>query len=103
MIINQWQDYKNLQTVSTAMKTGSSNVERRNGSKLIQFECPNDIILYQQYMGGVDRGDQHCTVGAGFANVSHFKKWFKKVFVVIADYSLLQAFTVWNLSVDQIS
>ena len=49
-------------------------------------------------MGGVDRGDQHRVVGAGFANVAHFKKWYKKAFLAIADFSLLQAFTAWNLS-----
>ena len=52
-------------------------------------------------MGGVDCGDQHRVVGAGFANVAHFKKWYKKAFMGIADFSLLQAFTVWNLSVDE--
>ena len=54
-------------------------------------------------MGGGDRGDQHQVIGAGFANVAHFKKWFKKAFFGIADFCLLQAFTAWNLSVDQIT
>ena len=52
-------------------------------------------------MGGVDHGDQHRVIGAGLANVAHFKKWFKKAFLGIADFSLLQAFTVWNLLVDK--
>ena len=52
MVITRWRDSKNLQTVSIVMKSGSSNVEQRNGSKIIQVECPNDIILYQQNMGG---------------------------------------------------
>ena len=50
-------------------------------------------------MDGVDRGDQHRVMGAGFANVAHFKKWYKKTFMGIADFSFLQAFTAWNLSV----
>ena len=103
MVITRWRDSKDLQTVSTVMKSGASNVQRRIGSNIIEVDCPNDIILYQQNMGGVDRGDQHRTVGAGFANVSHFKKWYKKTFLAIADFSLLQAFTAWNLSVDQIA
>ena len=78
MVITRWHDSKDLQTVSTVMKSGASNVQRRIGSNIIEVDCPNDIILYQQNMGGVDRGDQHCTVGAGFANVSHLKKWYKK-------------------------
>ena len=53
-------------------------------------------------MGGVDRGDQHRIVGAGFSNVAHFKKWYKKAFMGVADFLVLQAFTAWNLSVDQI-
>ena len=102
MIITRWKDSKNLQTVSTVMKHGAQMVKRRNGAKLIDVQCPNDIILYQQNMGGVDRGDQHRIVGAGFSNVAHFKKWYKKAFLGVADFSLLQAFTAWNLSVDQI-
>ena len=49
----------------------------------------------------VDKGDQHRVMGAGFANVAHFKKWYKKAFMGIADFSLLQAFSAWNLSVDE--
>ena len=44
---------------------------------IIEVEWHNDIILYQKYMDGVDGGDQYCTVGAVFVNVSHLKNWFK--------------------------
>ena len=37
-------------------------------------------------------------MGAGFANVSHFKKWYKKAFLVLADFSFLWVFTTWNLA-----
>ena len=40
-------------------------------------------------------------VSASFANVSHYKKWFKRAFFSIADFCLLQAFPAWNLSIDQ--
>ena len=99
MVITRWKDSKILQTISTVMKSGVSEVSRRTGATVIKVQCPNDIILYQQYMDGVDRGDQHRVVGAGFANVAHFKKWYKKAFLGICDFSFLQAFTAWNLSV----
>ena len=99
MVITRWKDSKILQTVSTVMKSGVSEVSRRTGATVVKVRCPNDIILYQQYMDGVDRGDQHRVVGAGFANVAHFKKWYKKAFLGICDFSFLQAFTAWNLSV----
>ena len=70
MVITRWRDSKTLQTVST------------------------------EVMGVVDLGDQHRVVGAGFTNVAHFKKWYKKAFFGIADFCLLQAFTAWNLSID---
>ena len=102
MIISRWKDSKILHTVSTVMKHGSQTITRIQGAKLIEVECPNDIVLYQKNMGGVDRGDQHRMVGSRFANVAHFKKWYKKTFFDIADFCLLQAFTAWNLSVIQL-
>lgn len=52
-------------------------------------------------MDNVDRGDQHRVIGAGFANVSHFKNWYKKIYLGITDFSFLQAFTAWNLAIDR--
>ena len=75
MVATRWKDSKMLQVFSTVMKKGVDDVQRRTGSKLINVKCPNDIIMYQKNIGGVDRGDQHRVMGAGFANVSHFKKW----------------------------
>ena len=97
MVITRWKDSKVLQVISTTMKKGIGMVQRRVGRDKIDVRCPNDIIQYQKYMGGVDRGDQHRVMGAGFANVAHFKKWYKKAFLGICDFSLLQAFTVWNI------
>ena len=74
MIITHWKDSKNLQTVSTFMKHGTQKVKRRNSPNLIDDKYSNDIVLYQQNMGGVDRSDQYRIVGAGFSNVAHFKK-----------------------------
>ena len=75
MVITLWKDSKKLQTVSTIMKHGTQVVQRRNGANSIDVTCPNDIVLYQQNMGGVDCGYQHRMIGAGFSNVAHFKKW----------------------------
>ena len=102
MVICRWKDSRILQTVSTIMLKGTEKIQRRKGSKIIEVIVPKDIKQYQNYMGGVDRGDQHRVMGAGFANVAHFKKWYKKAYLGLADFSMLQAFTAWNLSVDQV-
>ena len=52
-------------------------------------------------MDGVDRGDQHRNFGAGFTNVSHFQKLYKKAFLRIYYFSLLQEFSAWNMLVDE--
>ena len=61
---------------------------------------PNDVILYQKNMGGVYRSKQHRVMGAGFANVSHFKNWYNKAFPGVYDFALLNAFTTLNLSMN---
>ena len=100
MVITRWKDSRTLQVVSTVIKNGVGVVKRRTGASVLDEKCPNDIIMHQQNMGGVDHGDQHRVIGAGFANVSHVKKLYKKVYLGIADFSFLQAFTAWNLAID---
>ena len=51
-------------------------------------------------MGGVDCGYQHRLMGAWFANIAHLKNWYKKSFLGLAGFSLLQGFTAWNLAVN---
>ena len=53
-------------------------------------------------MAGVYGGGQHIVMCAGFANVAYFSKWYKKAFMGIAGFSFLQAYAVWNLSVEKL-
>ena len=74
MVITQWKNSKTLQTVSTVMRKGAQTIQQRNGATLIDVTCPNDIVMYQHFMGGVDCGDQHRVISACFANVAYLKK-----------------------------
>ena len=74
MVVTQRKDSKTLQNVITLMRKGAQTIQERDGATLIDVTRPNDIVMYQQYMGGFDHGDQHRVIGAGFANVAHFKK-----------------------------
>ena len=58
------------------------------------------MVEYQKNMDGLDRGNQHRTLGRGLTNADHFLNWYKNDFLLISDFSLLQAFTAWNMSVD---
>ena len=55
-----WKDNKLVTVLSTLSSPNDSvTVERRkkNGTR-ITINCPSSIKLYNQYMGGVDKGDQ---------------------------------------------
>lgn len=42
------------------------------------MRCPSDIVEHQMHMDGVDMGDQHRAMGAGFANVVHLNDSTRK-------------------------
>ena len=51
-------------------------------------------------MGRVDCEYQHMLMGEVLANVSQFKKWHKKSFLVLSYFIFLKVFTVWNFEVN---
>ena len=64
MVTTRWKDSRILQIVSTVMKLGVGEVTLRTGATIMYVQCPNDGIIYQQNINGVDCGDQHRVVGA---------------------------------------
>eukprot|EP00957_Ditylum_brightwellii_P081415 6192458-Ditylum_brightwellii.AAC.1 len=56
MLITQRKDSKVLQAVSNVMQSGATTVTSHLDQEFFAVTCPNDIVLYQQYMSGVDRG-----------------------------------------------
>ena len=52
-------------------------------------------------MGGVDRGDQLRETGAGFCRKAHFHKWYKKSFMAIADFMILNSYVAWNMAANE--
>ena len=74
MVIFRCKDSKLLQIVSTAMLLGCQEVQKINGQNLLHVRFADYILEYQKTMDGMDRGNQHRTVGTGFANVDNFQK-----------------------------
>ena len=102
MVITRWKDSRVSKNVSIIMKPRVKTIGRQVGLEILDVRYPSDIFEYQTHMDCVDRGSQHRIMGAGFANVAHFKKWYKKVFMGIEDFSFLQAYASWNLSVEEL-
>jgi hypothetical protein len=79
---------------TTTQPSGSGSVLRRqrNGSR-IPVSCPESIISYNMWMGGVDRGDQlrgyyHCRVKS--------RKFYKYIFYFIFDVGITNAFILYK-------
>ena len=55
-----WRDHKMVMVMSTSSQpTSHGTVKRklRDGSS-IEVSCPESIMMYNQFMGGMDHGDQ---------------------------------------------
>ena len=96
-----WMDTKQVRVVTTLGEEQVGKVHRRSGADRGEFPCPKAIIHYQKNMGAVDKGDQIRLLGGGFAAKSHFKKWYKKCFMGILDFMMLNAYIAWNLTVEE--
>ena len=57
--VTAWQDIKVVFTMATNMSpTVTTSVQEGKGWRTRDVPCPLSITLYNQHMGGVDRGDQ---------------------------------------------
>lgn len=60
IVASAWKDNKMVMVMATnvqATSTGSVQRKQHDGT-VIPVTCPESIILYNKFMGGVDRGDQ---------------------------------------------
>jgi len=81
-----------LSTTHQAETTTPCTIQRRNqdGSR-VDVPCPPLLIDYQQFMRGVDRGDQM----VGYYNIARrSRKWWKQCFSYLVECSLLNAYVL---------
>ena len=54
-----WRDKKDVKMVSTLCDPNSTQtVERKQDGSKIRIPCPDAVVVYNKFMGGVDLGDQ---------------------------------------------
>ena len=73
-MVIQWIDNKVVKCTSTLEILGLVPVKRRKGSGILDLTVEAALRAYQEFMDGVDRGDQYREMGAGFASKSQYKK-----------------------------
>ena len=97
-----WFDRRNVYFLSTMHRAELDEdvtVKRKNadGSR-VDVPCPPLLPDYQQYMRGVDRGDQLVT----YYNLSRrSKKWWKQCFSHLVECSLLNSYVLDGLAFPQ--
>ena len=81
-----------LSTTSQPVATGTVLRRKKDGSR-VPVECPDSIILYNKYMGGVDRGDQ---LRGYYCCRTKSKKFYKYLFYFLFDVAITNAFILYK-------
>ena len=85
-----WMDRKLVTIMSTTSQPTIGTVLRRqkDGTR-IPVPCPQSIIDYNMFMGGVDRGDQ---LRGYYRCRTKFRKFYKYIFYFLFDVAVTNAF-----------
>ena len=90
-----WKDRKVVTVLSTnTQPTATGTVLRRqkDGSR-IPVPCPEAIISYNEFMGGVDRGDQ---LRGYYSCRTKSRKFYKYIFYFLLDVAITNAFVLYK-------
>lgn len=81
-----------MSTTSQPSAIGTVLRRQKDGTR-ISVPCPEAIIIYNRYMGGVDRGDQL----RGYYNCKvKSRKFYKYIFYFLFDVSITNAFILYK-------
>ena len=96
-VATAWKDNKvvNVSTLASPTDITSVNRRQKDGTR-VAVECPMCVALYNQYMGGVDVGDQI----RGYYHVRlKCTKNYKYIFWFLVDVSTTNAFILYSFDV----
>ena len=95
MTASSWMDNKIVTVMSTTSQpsaTGTVLRRQKNGTRL-SVPCPEAILTYNQYMGGVDRGDQ---LRGYYSCKVKSRKFYKYIFYFLLDVSITNAYILYK-------
>ena len=95
VVASAWLERKVVTVMSTNTQPvfiGTVHRRQKDGSRQ-EVPCPEAIIHYNKYMGGVDRGDQlrgyyRCRVKS--------RKFYKYIFYFLLDVAITNAYVLYN-------
>ena len=92
-----WMDRKMVMVMSTNCQPSSCGTvsrKQRDGTSL-EVPCPESIISYNKFMGGVDRGDQ---LRGYYRCRSRSRKFYKYIFFFLLDVAITNAYILMKSS-----
>lgn len=96
MIATRWKDTKDVLVMSSCHDSMTGTIKRKmKDGSLKEINCPEAIIFYNQYMGGVDHADQMITL---YELDRRSNKWWKKVFFRMLMTAVFNSFIIYTES-----
>lgn len=92
LVACRWQDSKEVLVLSNCHDVNVSSVQRKmkDGTKST-FDCPEAIVFYNKYMGGVDHADQMVSL---YDLDRKSMKWWRKVFYKLFMEAIFNAYVI---------
>ena len=102
MVALSWMDSKPVHMLATGCGIGEGTVGRRNKRGISrQVTCPQPLLDYHKWMGGVDIHDQLRLQRYSLQLALRFKKYYKSLFLGLVDTALVNAFIVYRIKKTQ--
>ena len=88
-----WKDRKVVMAMftNTQPSSKSSVLRRQKDATRTPVSCPESILLYNMYMGGVDRGDQ---LRGYYSCRTKSRKFYRYVFYFLYDVAITNAYVL---------
>ena len=95
LIGSAWKDNKILTVLSTTSQPAASGtvLRRQKDGTREPVSCPDNIIHYNKYMGGVDRGDQ---LRGYYLCRTKSRKFYKYIFYFLFDVAVTNAYILYK-------
>ncbi len=96
LVAHAWLDNKQVLCMSTNTQPDAHGTvlrRKRDGTR-VSVPCPDSIVQYNKYMGGVDRGDQlrgyyRCQIKT--------RKFYKYIFFFLVDVAITNSFVLYRM------
>ncbi len=100
ILCGQWRVNIIVSLVSVSPLLGEKMVTHCCGREFNNFICPSALSACNWFMNYFDLVDYNKKIRGGFTARPHFNKWYKRGFLVVVDFMMVNRQMTWNMSCD---